>query len=119
MSEKTQAITITIYMSDKRIERYKWALNELPYKTSEDWEIHLGYELQNIIDATIEEAAKYREWRGLPSVPNLLRLERQLSACKTMTDFDDLYKAIETIQQQYTALLLRCHNNTHPLTPGE
>ena len=69
-------ITVTINLDDNKVSSYERALRELPGRTDEEWREHLAYALHDHIDAIIEQARLYREWRGEP--PN----ERGAIVCK-------------------------------------
>ena len=88
----------------------QWALRELPYRTDEDWQTHLQYAVQDSIDKVIDEAKRYREWKGYPSIAALRAIGSRLKAIARMPyddDPDDLIQAIADLNEQYAQLFNR------------
>ena len=116
--EKTETITIEIELTQRKIERYQWALSELPYRTDEDWKTHLAYALHDCIDKVIEEANRYQEWRGFPSIASMRKVEikmEELAQAAQSEDFLDdpewIVDAISNLRQLYQALFLRLNED--------
>jgi len=120
MTEDEQEYLIAISLAPGRLERFIWALKELPYLTDDPWEKHLEYAMQSRVDLIIGEAQKYREWQGFPTIPQLREIRKSLDELRESAlseDFLDdpecLVKTILDITQRYNALFKRLRENTH------
>ena len=92
-------VPIVIEITQSRIDSYQRALLELPYRTHprEPWEKHLYYEVERAIDKVIDEANRFREWRGYPTIGRMRVFAQRLNDAEAT---DDELNALRDIYQR-------------------
>jgi hypothetical protein len=101
---------IEFELDDEQLERYQWALSELPYRTDESWEQHLKYAVYTAIDKVIDEANRYREWRGFPGIGPMRVFDDNLKALindAKHTRKDKLVESLQLLANTYSHMVRR------------